>query len=247
MLSGFFWLFRSSRRAGTLASRPHNSRHRSKSLAGKTQESVTNIERHAPQSSRGRERRARILKAATDLFLKTGYGDTSIDAIVEKSGGSKATLYTYFPTKDDLFRAVIEGVVSNRKEPELDSSADIRTALVTFGVQRMQVVFSRQHRALLRLIIAERERFPDIARLYYDIGPMRSHDLLVDYFSELKDRGLLDVESPAESADFFIGMLLHQWYINQLYTRVTPPSLEEMQYRAERVVDTFLGRTNPLD
>ena len=68
-------------------------------MAGKTQESVTNIERHAPQSSRGRERRARILKAATDLFLKTGYGDTSIDAIVEKSGGSKATLYTYFPTR----------------------------------------------------------------------------------------------------------------------------------------------------
>ena len=129
---------------------------------------------------------------------------------------------------------------SNRKEPELDSSADVRSALVTFGVQRMQVVFSGHHRALLRLIIAERERFPDIARLYYDIGPMRSHDLLVDYFTELKDQGQLETESPTEAADFFIGMMLHQWYLNQLYTATAPPTVEEMQYRAERVVDTFL-------
>lgn len=214
-------------------------------MAGKRQGSVADINRHAPQSSRGRERRARILKAATELFLKTGYGETSIDAIVEKSGGSKATLYAYFPTKDDLFRAVVEGVVSNRKEPELDASAEVRAALVAFGVQRMQVVFSQHHRALLRLIIAERERFPDIARLYYDIGPMRSHDLLVDYLTELKERGLLNAENPAESADFFIGMLLHQWYINQAFTRTAPPSLEEMRYRADRVVDSFLGLFHP--
>ena len=209
-------------------------------LAAKNRESVTELSRPAPQSSRGRERRTRILNAATDLFLKTGYGETSIDAIVEVSGGSKATLYSYFPTKDDLFRAVIEEVVSNRKDPELDSSADIRSALITFGVQRMQVVFSRHHRALLRLIIAERERFPDIARLYYDIGPMRSHDLLLDYFTELTEQGHLDTDSPTEAADFFLGMLLHQWYLNQLYTRTPPPSTEEMQYRAERVVDTFM-------
>lgn len=208
---------------------------------------VVDIDSRQPQSARGRERRARILEAATELFLQTGYADTSIDAIVEKSGGSKATLYTYFPTKDDLFRAVIEGVVAISKEPELDSSADIREGLVAFGVQRMQIVFSTHHRALLRLIIAERERFPDIARLYYDIGPMRSRDLLADYFSEMKDRGLLGIESPVESAEFFIGMLVHRWYINQLYTRTPPPSLEEMQHRAERVVDTFLRSSNPLD
>ena len=202
---------------------------------------MTELSRQAPHSSRGRERRARILKAATELFLQAGYGDTSIDAIVERSGGSKATLYTYFPTKDDLFRAVIEAVVSNRQEPTLDSSADVHAALVAFAIQRMNVVFSQRHRALVRLVIAERERFPDIARLYYDIGPMRSEDLLVDYFMELRERGLLDMESPVEAADLFIGMMFHQWYVKHLYTHVTPPSTEEMQYRAERVVGTFLG------
>jgi hypothetical protein len=53
----------------------------------------------------------KILEAATDLFLKVGYEQTSIDAILLKSGGSKSTLYAYFPTKQDLFRSVIDSVV----------------------------------------------------------------------------------------------------------------------------------------
>lgn len=193
-----------------------------------------------PASTRGQERQARILKAATELFLKEGYGETSIDAIVERSGGSKATLYSYFPTKGALFRAVVDGVVSNRDEPELEPSDDIRKALTTFAEQRMRVVFSKRHRELLRLIIAERERFPDIASLYYERGPQRSHDLLVEYMQALNSRKLLDISSADESAEFFIGMLLHHWYIAQLYLRPTSPTAEERQHRAAHVVDRFL-------
>jgi len=193
-----------------------------------------------PASSRGLERQARILKAATELFLKGGYGETSIDAIVEKSGGSKATLYSYFPTKGDLFRAVVDSVVSNRDEPELEPSDDIRTALSIYAELRMRVVFSIRHRELLRLIISERDRFPDIARLYYDRGPKRSHDLLVEYMQELKKRKLLNISCADESAEFFIGMLLHHWYIGQLYSRAAPPTADERRHRAAHVVDRFL-------
>ena len=197
-------------------------------------------QRPGPTSPRGQQRQARILKAATDLFLKTGFGETSIDAIVERSGGSKATLYSYFPTKGALLRAVIDNVVSNREEPELDPDEDVRTALTAFAELRMKVVFSKHHRALLRLIIAETDRFPDIAQLYYERGPQQSHDLLVAYIQELKNRKLLDIGSAEESAEFFIGMLLHQWYIAQLYVRPSPPTAEERRFRAEHVVDRFL-------
>src|SRR6185436_19098190 len=71
------------------------------------------IHRLEPQSTRGRARLAKILEAATELFLKVGYEQTSIDAILLQSGGSKSTLYAYFPTKEDLFRAVIDSVVDN--------------------------------------------------------------------------------------------------------------------------------------
>ncbi len=86
--------------------------------------------RSVPASSRGRQRKIKILAAATKLFLKVGYGETSIDAIVQKSGGSKATLYSFYPTKADLFRAVVDSIVTSHEGAELKSLDDVRDTLV---------------------------------------------------------------------------------------------------------------------
>ncbi len=193
-----------------------------------------------PTSSRGHRRKAKILSAATKLFLSVGYGETSIDAIVEKSGGSKATLYSYYPTKADLFRAVVDSIVSGDDPSELQSLDNIRDTLVQFAEHRMLIVFSRKHRSLMRLIIAERDRFKDIARMYYERGPLRSHTQLRDYFETLIDRGLIDIRSAEEASEFFRGMLLHQRYIDQLYLDSPVPSAEEVSVRARHVVDRFL-------
>ncbi len=191
-------------------------------------------------SSRGQQRKAKILSAATRLFLSQGYGETSIDAIVEKSGGSKATLYSYYPTKADLFRAVVDSIVSTQEGPQLKSLDNVREALVNFAEHRLAVVFSSNHRALMRLIISERERFPDIARMYYEQGPLRSHSVLRDYFEALIEKGLLDIRSADEACEFFRGMLMHQRYIEQLYLDASPLSPEEIGVKARHVVDRFL-------
>lgn len=193
-----------------------------------------------PVSSRGQQRKAKILAAATELFLSGGYGETSIDAIVEKSGGSKATLYSYYPTKADLFRAVIDSIVTRDEAPKLESLDDVRDTLVAFSEHRLTVAFSRKHGALMRLIISERDRFPDIARMYYEQGPLYSHKLLRDYFEDLLGEGLLDIRSADEACEFFRGMLLHQRYIEQLYLDARPLSKEEIGVRARHVVDRFL-------
>lgn len=194
-----------------------------------------------PQSSRGRERLAKILEAATELFLRDGYGATSIDAILEVSGGSKATLYSYFPTKDDLFRAVVEDVLasSSTHEPRLNTAADPRTCLIEFSVQRLEQLFSSRHHALLRLIIAERDRFPDIASLYFERAPLRSRGMLAAYFAELERKGVLDPGSAEEAAEFLIGMMVHWWIIQGLLLGERP-SPEAIRERATRVVDRFL-------
>lgn len=193
-----------------------------------------------PNSSRGRERLARILEAATELFLRDGYGATSIDSILERSGGSKATLYSYFPAKDDLFRAVVDEVVASDAQPRLDASHDIRTALTEFAVQRLESVFSERHLALMRLIIAERERFPDLAKMYYERGPRLSRRLLFDYFGTLKRQNLLDVDTAEEAAEFFIAVVLHQWFIEILLLGADVPTSEAIRRRAESCVAYFL-------
>lgn len=198
-------------------------------------------------SSRGEQRKAKILSAATKLFLSDGYGETSIDAIVEKSGGSKATLYSYYPTKADLFRAVVDSIVTTQEGPELGSLENVRETLVTFSEHRLRIVFSSKHRALMRLIISERDRFPDIARMYYEQGPLHSHMVLRDYFEILIERGVLDIRSADEACEFFRGMLLHQLYIEQLYLGASPLSAEEFGVKARHVVDRFLEAYHQTD
>lgn len=194
----------------------------------------------APASSRGQQRRARILESATELFLNIGYGETAIDAIVDKSGGSKATLYSYFATKADLFRAVVEDVVSGSTFPDMIVEDDVRETLIAFARDRMSVVFSRRHRSLMGLIIAERGRFPDIARTYYETGPLHSHEVLRKYFVALIDQKRIVIESADEAAEFLRGMLMHQWYIDQLYMNAPAPTARKIAERAEHIVDRFL-------
>lgn len=192
-----------------------------------------------PSSSRGRQRLSRILNAATELFLRDGYGATSIDSILEVAGGSKATLYNYFPTKDDLFRAVIDDVLSTAEKTALESNHDARQALTAFFSRRLTGLFSERHHALLRLIIAERGRFPDLARMYYERGPLRTRRVLSEYFRELEQHGLMPDGFAEEAADYLLGAMVHWWVIEVLLLG-GPPSQEEIESRASRVVDRFV-------
>jgi len=201
---------------------------------------VSAIQRMEPQSARGRARLAKILDAATDLFLKVGYEQTSIDAILLQSGGSKSTLYAYFPTKEDLFRAVIDNVVDNSDlGAALEVGVNARAVLTEFAVVRQRVVLSARHRSVLRLVIAERERFPDLAQIYWERGPHRSSRHLVTYFEALRNRDVLAIDDAEEAAEFFIGMLFQRWLKPLYYTDAPPPSELALRARAERVVARF--------
>jgi len=202
----------------------------------------SNVRVIEPQSARGKARLARILEVAAELFLRDGYEQTSIDAILVRSGGSKATLYAYFPTKEDLFRAVIDSVVVNGQGPEaLDAAADPRVVLTEFGAKRLRVMLSPQHRAILGLIIAERERFPDLARMYLTHGPQRSQSLLVAHLEALRRNDSVHVNDVNEAAEFFIGMLKQRWTAQLLFVAAPPPSETAIREHAARVVTRFLA------
>lgn len=199
----------------------------------------------APQSLRGRERHTRIIAAATELFLRDGYSETSIDRILEQSGGSKATLYSYFPTKDDLFRAVTDAIVENDRQPELDTHDDVFETLRAFADQRLHVIFSPSHRALLRIVIAERQKFPDLARAYHESGPKKSRELLTAYLRDLHAEGKLVIENPEEAAGIFVGMLIHEWYSRSLLLDAEPPPAEHASRRAAFCAKLFLRAYAP--
>lgn len=194
-----------------------------------------------PISERGREREAAILEVAAEYFFEFGYGATSLDAIARRAGGSKSTLYRYFPSKRDLFHAVVTSVVADVARVRLDPDADVYDSLYHFAYERLSVVFAPRHWSLLRLIMAERDRFPRIADAYLQIGPKRGRERLAAYFRALVERKALRLEDPQESAEFFIGMLMHEWYLKYLYSVERLPTRELRERRAAHVVRSFLS------
>ena len=59
-----------------------------------------------PQTKRGHERRLALLLSATELFQERGYDAVSLDDIVHHAGGSKASIYKYFGSKEGLFKGI---------------------------------------------------------------------------------------------------------------------------------------------
>jgi len=199
------------------------------------------IHRLEPHSARGRARLVKILEAATELFLKVGYEQASIDAILVQSGGSKSTLYAYFPTKEDLFRSVIDAIIAHDPGTALEIGGNSRLVLTEFAISRQRVVLSPRHRAVLGLVLAERERFPDLARIYFERGPYKSQRLLATYFEALKHREVIDIADANEAAEFFIGMLMQHWHLQIFYVTAPPPAEAVMRQHAEHVVARFFA------
>lgn len=86
---------------------------------------------------RTEEKRDEIVRIAAELFEKHGYDRCSMAALSERLGGSKATLYGYFPSKEDLLRAVIQCEVStefDRILHEFSEGSDVRAWLIKLGI-----------------------------------------------------------------------------------------------------------------
>ncbi len=201
---------------------------------------LLNARGKVPTSPRGKSRETKIVKVATMQFLKHGYGATSLDAISKIAGGSKSTLYSFFPSKADLFQSVVSSIVADMQDGHLDPKANIEATLVAFGCGRLAIVFAKQHWSLLKLIQAERDRFPRIAEAYYQLGPLRSREILKEYFASLLKQNRLNITDENQAAKDYIGTLMHDWYVRYLYTSERFPSKDEMRQHSRRVAKTFL-------
>jgi TetR/AcrR family transcriptional repressor of mexJK operon len=165
-----------------------------------------------------RKRRA-ITEAATALFLRDGYRDTSMDQVAADAAVSKQTVYKQFADKEQLFRAVVLGVTANSAaiiaglSAVLESSAvnsreDLRQILVTLARRYLDGVLQPHVVALRRLIIAEAERFPDLARTYFEQAQGRAIELVASALGEYRERGLIAAADPAAAAAHFAYLTL---------------------------------------
>jgi TetR/AcrR family transcriptional regulator, mexJK operon transcriptional repressor len=119
-------------------------------------------------------RRAMIVEVATRWFVENGYAATSMSAIAEEIGGSKATLWSHFASKDELFAAVVDELIGRFSE-EISEFLINQTFSITnlknFLQRFLDCMMDTTSARLFRLVIGEGERFPEIQGLYWERGP----------------------------------------------------------------------------
>jgi TetR/AcrR family transcriptional regulator, mexJK operon transcriptional repressor len=164
--------------------------------------------------SRSAQKRRAILGAATEIFLRDGYLGASMDEIAAISEVSKQTVYKHFASKEALFVEIV-GAMTNAAGDAVHIEADeptTRAALAPFleayAYRQLSVVLTPRIMQLRRLVIGEVARFPELARVLYERGPMRAIVQLAKMFERLAARGLLRVGDPVQAASHFNWLVM---------------------------------------
>jgi len=147
-----------------------------------------------PKYQRRKEDRPQeIADAAFAAFAEKGYAATRIDDVAKRAGVSKGLTYLYYKTKEDLFKAVVKNVVVRRVDvligdvdsTELSSEAFIRGPLLEF----MKKVPGSPIAIVIRLLISEGPRHPDLVDYYYENVVARGLGAIKSFIERGVERG----------------------------------------------------------
>ncbi|MCR9282626.1 MAG: TetR/AcrR family transcriptional regulator [Rhodobacteraceae bacterium] len=193
--------------------------------------------------STAKQRRSAILKAAADLFFEQGYSATSIDAIIERVGGSKRNVYNEFGSKEGLFTALVTDTADRALialEPDRSGERSLGETLRDFGRQLLIVYMSPASIGVLRTIMAEATRFPELTQAFYETGPGRSSARLTEVLEAAKSSGEITVADCPKAADNFMGMLRDNLHLQVMLGLKPRPDEREIDLIVQTVVDIFL-------
>jgi TetR/AcrR family transcriptional repressor of mexJK operon len=165
-------------------------------------------------SPRSERKHQAILAAATEVFLQSGYLGTNMDQIAARSGVSKQTVYKHFTSKEALFIAIVGNMTTetgdrvHNEVVELKEGGDLAAYLRDYGIRQLSAVLTPSVLQLRRLVIGEVTRFPELAQVLYQRGPMRAIAMLADLFERLAKRGLLTIQDPMVAASHFNWLIM---------------------------------------
>ena len=187
-------------------------------------------------------KRQAILEMAYRLFRAQGFDKTSIAEITARVGGSKATIYSHFASKEDLFvecmMAAVENYLSGTLK-HLNVSRDLEVALREFGTSVLNFICSSEQLEVRRLMIAEAAR-SGTGKLFFDkITALRTR--VAAFLSACMASGKLRPDDPGLAAHH-LGALLEAEILEPLllHLREASPNESETALAASRAVTAFL-------
>jgi TetR/AcrR family transcriptional repressor of mexJK operon len=204
------------------------------------------------QDSRAQQTRERIRAAAHQLFLQQGYQATSVDAIREAAGvSSKETLYRHYASKEALFVDVMGHLTMEQPSfsatiaalPELRDLPALRQALTTLAREILSLMTRPEYLSLMRILIAETARFPQLGPLFFATIPQRGLGIIIGLLRAAREHGVIgDVDFEVTARTLLGGLLTYAAQgLLAVGAESQPPPLD----RADAVVGVILRGLTP--
>jgi AcrR family transcriptional regulator len=162
-----------------------------------------------------------VLDAALDQFARNGFAATRMDDIAKAAGLSKAAIYLYFPSKEDVFKALVETRIVVLRDRIADVAEDLRDDPVAGLRQAVRLwgIANSDPRiaAIARIVLAESARFPDLADYYHRVVITRTQKVLVALIEAGVAKGLFRPIDPVIAARAMISPMLFETLRRQAF------------------------------
>lgn len=198
-----------------------------------------------PKAKLMARKRAAIVKAAKEAFLRDGFAGASMEGIAQEAGVSIMTLYRHAQGKDDLFAVVIESACHPEDQEEhvrLDSvmQKPLGDILSFVGAMFQNRLSGAETTSLLRVVMTEMRRFPQLGEMAYR-GLLGSHEqALLDFLSDRPETaGLSPVQRQRISSAFFDRLIGLDGY--RVLLGLPSATEDEMQNRATLAANEMLA------
>jgi AcrR family transcriptional regulator len=196
------------------------------------------------RAAKSEARRAAIVQAALDEFCARGFAATRIDDVAARAGVAKGTIYLHFDDKAALFREIVATMlvpmVAALETPPPE--VPIRDVIARFMDMFVQEIYSTQRRNVLRLVMTEGPRFPELAEFHYRNVVERAIAAMRALLTRARERGELKDDTLIRFPQLIVapGMVAIVW--SGLFDRFAPLDVAAMM-RAH--VDTLFEGCAP--
>jgi TetR/AcrR family transcriptional repressor of mexJK operon len=185
----------------------------------------------------------RLLDAASKFFMERGFEATSMGEIARYARASKETFYRHFPGKDDLFRAVVirgARMVAGELSAVLLTHETPDKALAAFGELFLDRILAKDSISFQRMMMMERERFPELVQSLREDGRERVRASLARYLDEQIARGRLRKMDTAVGARQFLDLVAADMIFAATRCGRPKPSKSQIRQRVKEAIECFL-------
>jgi len=192
-------------------------------------------------------RREQILKVAREVFFEQGYSAASMSMIAARLGGSKGTLYNYFKSKEELFEAQVRDSCGQAAERILKTSPEgepVET-LTRLGEQYLQHLYTESNAQMLRILVAEAQRSPELGRVFFEVGPERGQKALQEYLEAAHARGALSIPNCALAAEQFLALCKGRTHLQFLLNLIPPVTEVQIRVQIAQAGSAFMTLYGP--